>query len=275
MEKLQRHFQDQLDVLSEKVLVMGGLVEETIGNVVSALVGRDSDLARRVIRDDEKVDRFDLEIDQIGMEILGLHQPVARDLRFVITAMKITNDLERIADLCTNVAERAIELNGEPQLKPFIDIPLMARRAQQMVRGALDAFVQRDAAAGRAVIAMDDELDERMEQVFRELLSFMIEDPKTITRALRLMFVAKYFERMGDQATNIGEQIVFMAEGRVIKHPAITADDKFAPAYYELGMLCVRAGKNADAKTNLLKYLELDPTGKDAPTAKEMLKYVK
>ena len=225
MEKLQRHFQDQLDVLSEKVLVMGGCVEETIGNVVSALVGRDSDLARRVIRDDEKVDRFDLEIDQVGMEILGLHQPVARDLRFVITAMKITNDLERISDLCTNVAERAIELNDEPQLKPFIDIPLMARRAQQMVRGALDAFVQRDATAAREVIAMDDELDVRMEQVFRELLTFMVEDPKTTTRALRLMVVAKYFERMGDQATNIGEQIVFMAEGRVIKHPAITADD--------------------------------------------------
>jgi phosphate transport system protein len=225
MEKLQRHFQEQMDLLSEKVLVMGGCVEETIGNVLSALVGRDSELARRVIAGDAQVDRFDLEIDQIGMEILGLHQPVARDLRFVITAMKITNDLERIADLCTNVAERAIELNGEPQLKPFIDIPLMARRAQQMVRGALDAFVQRDAAAAREVIAMDDELDDRMEQVFRELLSFMIEDPKTTTRALRLMFVAKYFERMGDQATNVGEQIVFMAEGRVIKHPAITADD--------------------------------------------------
>ena len=219
MEKLQRHFQDQLDLLAEKVLVMGGLVEETIGTVMSALVNRDSELARQVIRDDEKVDRLDLEIDQIGMEILGLHQPVARDLRFVITAMKITNDLERIADLCTNVAERAIELNDEQQLKPFIDIPLMARRAQQMVRGALDAFVQRDPAAARAVIAMDDELDDRMEQVFRELLSFMIEDPKTTTRALRLMFVAKYFERMGDQSTNIGEQIVFMAEGRVIKHP--------------------------------------------------------
>jgi len=224
MEKLQRHFQEQLDVLSEKVLVMGGLVEETIGNTLSALVERNSVLAHRVILDDEHVDRYDLEIDQLGMEILGLHQPVARDLRFVITAMKITNDLERIADLCTNVAERAMELNEEPQLKPFIDIPLMARRAQQMVRGALDAFVQRDPVAARAVIAMDDELDQRMEQVFRELLSFMMEDPKTITRALRLMFVAKYFERMGDQATNIGEQIVFMAEARVIKHPAITAD---------------------------------------------------
>ena len=224
MEKLQRHFQEQLDDLSEKVLVMGGLVEEAIGQTVSALVTRNSVLAKRIILDDETIDRFDLEIDQVGMEILGLHQPVARDLRFVITAMKITNDLERIADLCTNVAERAIELNEEPQLKPFIDIPMMARRAQQMVRGALDAFVQRDAAAARAVIAMDDELDDRMEQVFRELLSYMIEDPKTITRALRLMFVAKYFERMGDQATNIGEQIVFMAEGRVIKHPALSAE---------------------------------------------------
>jgi phosphate transport system protein len=224
MEKLQRHFQEQLDDLSEKVLVMGGLVEEAIGQAVSALVTRNSVLAKRIILDDEAIDRFDLEIDQVGMEILGLHQPVARDLRFVITAMKITNDLERIADLCTNVAERAIELNEEPQLKPFIDIPMMARRAQQMVRGALDAFVQRDAAAARAVIAMDDELDDRMEQVFRELLSYMIEDPKTITRALRLMFVAKYFERMGDQATNIGEQIVFMAEGRVIKHPALSAE---------------------------------------------------
>jgi phosphate transport system protein len=158
------------------------------------------------------------------MEILGLQQPLARDLRFVITAMKITNDLERIADLATNVADRAIELNEEPQLKPFIDIPLMARRAQQMVRGALDAFVQRDPIAARAVIAMDDELDRRMEQVFRELLSFMMEDPRTTTRALRLMFVAKYFERMGDQATNIGEQIVFMAEGRVIKHPSLSTE---------------------------------------------------
>ena len=224
MEKLQRHFQEQLDLLSEKILVMGGLVEESIGNCLSALVDRNSVLAKRVMQDDEAVDRYDLEIDQIGMEILGLQQPLARDLRFVITAMKITNDLERIADLATNVADRAIELNEEPQLKPFIDIPLMARRAQQMVRGALDAFVQRDPIAARAVIAMDDELDHRMEQVFRELLSFMMEDPRTTTRALRLMFVAKYFERMGDQATNIGEQIVFMAEGRVIKHPSLSGE---------------------------------------------------
>lgn len=219
MEKPQRHFEEQLDVLSEKVLVMGGLVEEAIGRSLASLVDRDADLARKVIDDDARVDRLELEIDQICTEILGLQAPLARDLRFVTTAMKITTDLERIADLAVNVSERALELIDEPQLKPFIDIPVMARHAQGMVRGALDAFVRRDAAAARVVIALDDALDARMEQVFRELLSYMIGDHRTITRALRLVFVAKSFERIGDQATNICEQVVYMTEGRVIKHP--------------------------------------------------------
>jgi phosphate transport system protein len=223
MEKLQRHFEEQLDILSEKILVMGGLVEEAIGRTLTALVERDSDLARTVIRDDARVDRLELEIDELCTAILGLQAPLARDLRFVTTAMKITTDLERIADLAVNVSERALELNEEPQLKPFIDIPVMARHAQAMVRGALDAFVQRDAAAARAVIALDDSLDDRMEQVFRELLSFMIEDQRTITRALRLVFIAKSLERIGDQATNICEQVVYMAEGRVIKHPYLAS----------------------------------------------------
>jgi phosphate transport system protein len=189
---------------------------------VAALVGRDSDLARRVVEHDADVDRLELTIDRLCMEMLALHQPMARDLRFVTTAMKITTDLERIADLAVNVSERAIELNEEPPLKPFVDLPLMARRAQQMVHGALDAFVQRDVAAARAVIAMDDDLDRRMEQIFRELVSYMVEDRHTITRALRLNFVAKYFERIGDQATNVCEQVVYMAEGQVIKHPVIS-----------------------------------------------------
>lgn len=217
----QRHFEEQLDILSEKILVLGGLVEEAIGKSVSALVDRDSDLAHQVIADDANVDRLELEIDQLCMEMLALQQPFARDLRFVTTAMKITTDLERIGDLAGNISERAIELNEEPQLKPFIDIPLMARRAQEMVRGALDAFVRRDAKAAREVIRMDDDLDDRMEQIFRELLSFMLENPKAITRALRLTFVAKYFERIGDQATNVCEQVVYLAEGRVIKHPML------------------------------------------------------
>jgi len=229
MDKLPRHFEEQLDLLSEKILVLGGLVEEAIGRSVTALIDRDSDLARRLIADDERIDRIELEIDQICIELLALQQPMARDLRFLTTAMKITTDLERIGDLACNVAERALELNEEPQLKPYIDIPAMSATAQTMVRGALDALVQRDAAAARRVIPMDDDLDTRMEQVFRELLSFMLEDPATITRALRLVFVAKCYERMGDQATNICEQVVFMAEGRVIKHPQLSVEGSHEP----------------------------------------------
>ena len=230
MERRVRHFEEQLDLLTEKILLLGGLVEQAIGRSVDALVGRDSDVARRVIANDTEVDRVELEIDRICMETLALQQPFARDLRFITTAMKITTDLERIADLAVNVSERALELNEEPQLKPFVDLPLMARRAQEMVHGALDAFVQRDALAARAVIAMDDDLDARMEQIFRELLSFMVEDPKSITRALRLTFVAKYFERIGDQATNVCEQVVYMCEGQVIKHPWAASDPRDEPA---------------------------------------------
>lgn len=225
MERLQRHFEEQLGLLSEKILLMGGLVEEAIGRSVTALVDRDSEVAARVIADDARVDRLEIEIDQIGTAILALQQPMARDLRFVMTAMKITTDLERIADLAVNISERALELNEEPRLKPLIDVPVMARKAQDMVRGALDSFVQRDPDSARRVIALDDELDIRMEQVFRELLSYMMEDPKAISRALRLIFVAKSFERMGDQATNICEQVVYLTEGRVIKHPYLSAAD--------------------------------------------------
>ncbi len=230
MERPARHLEEQLDLLKEKLLLLGGLVEQAIGRSVEALVQRDSDVARAVIAGDAEVDRAELEIDRICMEILALQQPLARDLRFITTAMKITTDLERIADLAVNVSERAIELNEEPQLKPFVDLPLMARRAGEMVHGALDAFVQRDAIAARAVIAMDDDLDARMEQIFRELVSFMVGDPRSITRALRLTFIAKYFERIGDQATNVCEQVVYMCEGRVIKHPWIASGGRDEPA---------------------------------------------
>ena len=218
MDKTHTHFQEQLDLLSEKLLRLGGMVEEAIGKSVRSLVERDSELARDVIANDREIDRLELEIDSLCMESLALHQPMARDLRFLATAMKITPDLERIGDHAVNISERAIELNAEPPLQPLIDIPLMARRAQEMVRGALDALVRQDGEAARAIIRMDDELDQRMEQIFRVLLSHMIENPETISRALRLTFVAKYFERIGDQATNICEQIVYMTEARVIKH---------------------------------------------------------
>jgi phosphate transport system protein len=212
------NFEELLSILSEKVLRLGGLVEEAIGRAVRGLVDRDSELAREVPAGDQEIDKLELEIDDLCLEILARHQPMARDLRFITTAMKITPDLERIGDHAVNISERALELNEEPPLRALVDIPLMAMRAQEMVRGALDAFVRQDAQAAWSVIKMDDELDHRMEQVFRVLLSHMIEDPKTISRALRMTFVAKYFERIGDQATNICEQVVFMSEARVIKH---------------------------------------------------------
>ena len=218
MEHTQVYFEEMLESLSEKILRLGGLVEEAIGFSVRALVDRDDELARRVVAGDAKIDALEISIDKLCMELLARYQPMARDLRFITTAMKITPDLERIADHAVNISERALELNEEPPLRAMVDIPMMAQRAQEMLRGALDAFVRDDAAAARAVIGMDDELDRRMEQVFRVLLSHMMEDPKTVTRALRLTFVAKYFERIGDQATNICEMVVYMSEARMIKH---------------------------------------------------------
>jgi phosphate transport system protein len=221
MEHTSVQLREQLEQLSELILRLGGLAEEAIGKSVRALVDRDSDLARQVLSGDTPVDALELEIDDLCVEILARHQPLARDLRFVATAMKITPDLERIADHAVNVAERTLELNDEPPLTALVDMPLLASRAQRMVRGSLDAFMRHDAQAALDVIRMDTELDQRMEQVFRVLLSYMLGDPKTISRALRMMFVAKCFERIGDQATNICEQIVYMTEARVIKHKAL------------------------------------------------------
>lgn len=218
MEQSNIQLREQLDLLSERVLRLGGLVEQAIGRSVRALVQRDSELAREVVQGDSSIDQLELEVDHLCMEILARHQPLARDLRFVTTAMKITPDLERIADHSVNISERALELNEEPPLEAPVDVPRMASRAQQMVRGALDAFVRHDAETALSVIRMDSELDRSMEQVFRVMLSYMLGDPSTISRALRMTFVAKYFERIGDQATNICEQVVYMTEARVIKH---------------------------------------------------------
>lgn len=217
-ERVHRHFEEVLGELKEKVLRQGGLTEQAIGRAVRSLVDRDSTLARRVIDDDIEIDRLELEIDDLCVEALARYQPMAGDLRFITTAMKITSDLERIADHACNISERALELNDEPQLKPLIDIPLMASQAQEMVRNSLDCFVRRDSEGAKATIALDRELNQRQEQIFRELLSYMIEDPKNVSRALRLTFVAKYFERIGDMAKNICEDVVFMAKGEVIKH---------------------------------------------------------
>jgi phosphate transport system protein len=220
MSTTHRHFDEELDELKAKLVRMAGLAEDQIDKALAALVKRDSDQARQVIKRDHQVNALDVEIDEECIRLLALHQPAARDLRLVTTAMKIATELERISDLAENICERTIELNEEPQLKPYIDIPRMGNIARMMVKESIDAFVKDDAALARKVLTDDDLVDDLMEQVFRELLSFMIEDPHTITRAIRLSFIAKYLERVADHATNIAELVVYLVEGKIIRHTA-------------------------------------------------------
>jgi phosphate transport system protein len=213
-----RHFDRDIERLKEMLLRMGAMVEDAINESIRALLERDTAVAERVIADDDAIDQMELEIDQHTIELIAKMQPAAVDLRFVAAAMKITPELERIADLAVDVCERAIELNREPPLKPLVDIPRLAKIAQDMVRQALDAFVRRDTVLARQVIARDEEVDQLTEQSFRELLTYMLEDSRNISRAIRLTFIGKYFERMADGATNICEMVVYLAEGKVIKH---------------------------------------------------------
>ena len=214
----QRHFDEELADLKTKLLRMAGLAEDQIDKALTALVTRDSPLAIEVIERDHQVNTLDVEIDEECIRLLALHQPAARDLRLVTTAMKISTELERISDLAENISERAIELNKEPQLKPYIDIPMMGKMARAMVKESIDAFVKDDSTIARKVLTNDDFVDDLMEQIFRELLSFMIEDTRTITRAIRLSFIAKYLERIADHATNIAELVVYLVEGKIIRH---------------------------------------------------------
>lgn len=215
---MQRHFDDELAALRGKLLQMGALVEEQIQEALRALVNRDETLARQVIENDRRVNTLDVEVDEACLELLALFQPAARDLRFITTAMKVSTELERMSDLAENICERAIELNEEPQLKPYIEIPRMAEKAMRMVWNSLDAFVKWDSELARTVLKDDDEVDQITEQLFRELLSYMMENPKTISRSIRLSFIAKYIERIADHATNIGELVVYMVEGKIIRH---------------------------------------------------------
>jgi phosphate transport system protein len=217
---MERHLDAELTDLKKKLLLMGGLVESQLQDVLQALIERNTDLAIRVVENDLPINRLDVEIDEACLGLLALHHPTAGDLRFITTAMKISTELERMSDLAENIAERAIELNEEPQLKPYLDIPRMAEWTIQMVKECLDAFVNRDAELARKVCRDDPFVDDLTEQLFRELVSFMLENPNTITRAARLTFIGKYYERIADHATNIAELVVYLVEGKIIRHMA-------------------------------------------------------
>lgn len=212
------HYEAELKQLHLQILEMGGFVEKQIGAASQAIVNRDDALARLTIERDHTANRMDVDIDDLCLRLLALHQPAAKDLRLITTALKITTDLERIGDMAVNMCERALELNQEAQLKPFIDIPRMVDTAREMLRNSLDAFVREDVDLALAVCREDDVIDDLTKQLFRELLSFMVEDPATISRAIRLLFVAKYVERIADHATNISEMVVFMVKGKSIRH---------------------------------------------------------
>jgi phosphate transport system protein len=213
-----RHYDAELKELNLKILEMGGLVEKQIEHAIHGLVDRNDEVCRATIERDHAVNRMDVEIDDICLRLLALHQPAAKDLRLITTGLKITTDLERIGDIAVNICERALELNQQPQVKPFIDIPRMAEVAQTMLRQSLDAFVNENVELALTVCRNDDVIDQLTDQLFRELISYMVEAPNTITRAIRLLFIAKYLERIADHATNIAEMIVFTVKGKSIRH---------------------------------------------------------
>ncbi len=208
----------QLDVLRDKILLLGGTTEAALQRAMQSLTQRDSELAKKVLEEDKIIDQMELDIDRLSVEILALQQPAAHDLRFVISVAKITPILERIADHAGSIADAALILNNEPQLKNYIDLPKMAEIAAEMLRTALDAFTSEDAQVSREIIKRDKEIDEAYHRVFNELLEIMIDNPQSTTSAAHLLFVAKHLERIGDYVKDICELNVYLREAAFIKH---------------------------------------------------------
>lgn len=213
-----RIIDQQLDVLRDKLLLLGGTTEKALHRAMQSLTERDSDLARQVLEEDKIINQMELEIDRLSVEILALQQPAAHDLRFVIAVAKITPILERIADHATNIADAAIKINDEPQLKSYIDLPAMATTAAEMLRTALDAFTAEDAIVSREIIKQDELIDASYKRVFNELIEIMIDNPSTTASAAQLLFVAKHLERIGDYVKDICELNVYLREAAFIKH---------------------------------------------------------
>ncbi|ABC77371.1 phosphate signaling complex protein PhoU [Syntrophus aciditrophicus] len=217
-----RHYEKELQELKEGLLYLGGLTERAIENALQALLGRDSELARKVIADDNAIDQLDSENEERCIRILALRQPAARDLRFIATAIKINGHLERIGDMAVNIAEKVLLLNEEPQLKPYIDIPRMGEIVQRMIRQSMDALVNENVELADQVRKDDEIVDELTEQVFRELLTFMIENPRTIKVALLIMQISKNLERIADHAEGIADMVIYMVTGKSVRHDSST-----------------------------------------------------
>jgi phosphate transport system protein len=217
-EHIVKQYDMELNDIRTKLLEMGGKVELMISNSIMALVDRNSELADRTILSDYEINHLEVETDEKCLEVLARWQPTARDLRFLTLALKIVTDLERIGDQCVSIASRVKELNEEPPLKPYIDLPRLAEAARTMVKEALDAFVRGDEQLALKVCKEDQFVDDLNIQIQRELLTFMMEDPSTISRALKLNYISKYLERIADHSTNVAEMVIFMLKGKDIRH---------------------------------------------------------
>ena len=222
-ERVVRHFQEELEHLKTRLLEMGGLAEDRVRAAVESLVSRDPDMVTEVLSGDMPINQLHIEIDNRCFTLLALHQPMAVDLRAIVAAVKINTDLERVGDLAVNIAEAATRYLKHPPVKELIDIPRMASIAQSMLRDALDAYVRRDAAMAQAVLNEDDALDALKTQVFRELLTYMLSDPTKIEPALDLILVSRHLERIGDHATNVAEDVIFMVTARDVRHHSADA----------------------------------------------------
>jgi phosphate transport system protein len=221
MERVVRHFQEELEGLKERLLAMGGLAEERVRVSVQALSDRDLGAVQAILTGDEPINDLHIEVDDRCFKLLALHQPMAADLRTIVAAVKINTDLERVGDLAVNVAEAGKRYLQHPPVKPLIDIPRMGDMAMVMLRDSLDAFVRRDVTLAEAVLVKDDTLDALKTQIFRELLTYMLQDPATIEPALDLILISRHLERIGDHATNIAEDVIFMVSAKDVRHQPV------------------------------------------------------
>lgn len=221
-EHIIKQYDAELNEIRTLILEMGGKVEAMISNSIKSLVERDSDLADRTILSDHEINNLEVVTDEKCLEVLARRQPAARDLRFITLALKIVTDLERIGDQCTSICNRVKELNEEPPLKPYIDLPRLAEFSSRMVKESLDAFVRGDEILAAEVCEHDQFVDDLNIQIQRELLTYMIEDPSNISRALKLNYISKYLERIADHATNVAEMVIFMVKGKDIRHTSVS-----------------------------------------------------
>ena len=217
-QHIDKQYEGELQFLKDQILKTGNVVEQMIANSMKSLVERNSDLAQEVIQQDSVVNQLEMDIDDFCLRLLALRQPAASDLRFISIGLRISKDLERMGDLAVNISEQALELNKEPQLRPYVDLPQMAALSQKMVKESLDAFINRDPKRAGIVCETDDDVDALYDKVFAELIGLMKKESENVERGMRLILVSRHLERVADHATNIAEQVIFMVQGRDIRH---------------------------------------------------------